>query len=106
MRDEQMRIEDIIFALKEHEKGRKNLVQKYVCLVSDVTAIQWKGNNLLEVSQFLGDDSRVKASWDMLAINGDFIVPKNHYIIRHSDGGMLVCGEETFNKRYIPYVEV
>jgi hypothetical protein len=76
--------------------------RQYASIPQVVTAIQWKGNNLMEIHNFLSDDSRIKASFDMLAINGDFIVPKNHYIIKHEDGDLMVCPERTFLKRYIP----
>jgi hypothetical protein len=101
-REEQMSIEEIIFGLRQHKKEMGKVKRQYASIPQVVTAIQWKGNNLMEVHKFIDEDVRIKASFDLLAIGGDMIVPKNHYIVRHSDGDLMVCPEKTFLKRYIP----
>jgi hypothetical protein len=102
MRDEQMSIEDIIFGLRQQKKEMAEMTRNYVSIPQKVEAIQWTGDNLMKIHRFLGGDSRVKCSIDMLAINGEIIVPFRHFIIKHKDGDLMICPEKTFMKRYIP----
>jgi hypothetical protein len=100
--EEQMSIEDIIYGLRQQKKEMEEVGQIYVAVPQKVEAIQWNGENLMKVHRFLGDNARVKCSIDMLAINGEIVVPLRHYIVKHEDGDLMICPERTFLKRYIP----
>jgi hypothetical protein len=100
--EEQMDIEDILYGVRQQKREMDKVGRSYVGIPQQIEAIQWTGDNLMKVHRFLGEDARVKCSIDMLAINGEIVVPLRHFIIKHSDGDLMICPERTFMKRYIP----
>jgi hypothetical protein len=102
VRDEQMSLFNAIYDLIGDRKEGKEVGRIYVNIPQQVEAIQWTGDNLMKVHRFLGEDARVKCSIDMLAINGEIVVPLRHFIIKHKDGDLMISPEKTFMKRYIP----
>jgi hypothetical protein len=100
--EEQMCFEDLIYGLRQQKKEMAEMNRTYVSIPQQVEAIQWTGDNLMKIHRFLGDEARIKCSVDLLAINGEIIVPFRHFIIKHKDGDLMISPERAFLKRYIP----
>jgi len=70
-----------------------------------VDAIQWTGDNSLDIADFLGIDiDEVEFTDDDMVAVGFDVCDVNEWIIRHEHetGKLTVCDDITFNKTYEP----
>ncbi len=74
-----------------------------------IEAIQWNGNNLSELRQFLADDnlyffdeSRVKGGLIVKTLEGENSASLGDYIVKGVDGEFYPCKPDVFEKTYEP----
>lgn len=78
------------------------MIKKYIKNPIPIEAIQWDGNNVEEVVNFIGKDS-AEVRGGSLYINtleGDMLATIGSYIIKGVNGEFYPCREDIFKKTY------
>ena len=72
--------------------------------VSEIQAIQYNGNNAIEVVEFVGDvigiDWYEKASLEIITNDGRMECFKNNYVVKDHKGKIKVYDIDEFEKNY------
>lgn len=77
------------------------MIKKYRKKPVTIEAIQWNGENLLEIQRFMG--STVENHWSVLIIptlEGNMYASLNDYIIKGVNGEFYPCKPDIFAKTY------
>lgn len=65
-----------------------------------VEAIQWKENNTQQVLDFFGKNHNIKVMFDMMGVDGDWVVSKGQFVVRTCDGDLFAMNRRTFERNY------
>ena len=78
--------------------------KRYVKMVSEIQAIQYNGNNAMEVVEFVGDvigiDWYENASLEIITNDGRMECFKNNYVVKDHKGKIKVYDIDEFEKNY------
>lgn len=70
-----------------------------------IEAIQWTGNNLEEIKDFMGCYEYAKKNLIIHTLEGKMIAQVNDWIIRGVQGEYYPCKPDIFEKTYEPVVD-
>ena len=70
-----------------------------------IEAIQWTGNNLEEIKDFMGYYEYAKKNLIIPTLEGKMIAQVNDWIIRGVQGEYYPCKPDIFEKTYEPVVD-
>lgn len=70
-----------------------------------IEAIQWKGNNLEEIKEFMGYYEYAKGNLITHTLEGKMIAQTNDWIIRGVQGEYYPCKPDIFELTYEPVVD-
>ena len=70
-----------------------------------IEAIQWKGDNLEEIKDFMGYYEYAKKNLIIHTLEGKMIAQVNDWIIRGVQGEYYPCKPDIFEKTYEPVVD-
>ena len=70
-----------------------------------IEAIQWTGNNLEEIKDFMGYYELAKKNLIIHTLEGKMIAQVNDWIIRGVQGEYYPCKPDIFEKTYEPVVD-
>lgn len=76
--------------------------KKYIKNPIPIEAIQWDGNNVEEVVNFIGKDSAEVRGGSLYikTLEGDMLATIGSYIIKGVNGEFYPCREDIFKKTY------
>jgi hypothetical protein len=84
-------------------KGGIKMVKKYHSKKTIVEAIQWKGNNIIEVGNFLREgkcDFFIGKEVTIFSPDGDMIALIGDFIVKISEDDFYPCNQNLFEKIY------
>ena len=70
-----------------------------------IEAIQWRGDNLEEIKDFMGYYEYAKKNLIIHTLEGKMIAQVNDWIIRGVQGEYYPCKPDIFEKTYEPVVD-
>lgn len=77
------------------------MITKYRKKPVIIEAIQWNGNNLTEIDNFVGGSLKIEESSLVIhTLEGDMEASINDYIIKGVNGEFYPCKPDIFDKTY------
>ena len=77
------------------------MVRKYRKKPVVISAMQWKGNNRSEITDFVGDSAVFdRTDLYIITLEGEMLASIGDYIIRGIDGEFYPCKSDVFRKTY------
>lgn len=77
------------------------MIRMYVKKPIPIAAVQWNGENIDEVSAFIGENiTQYNNTLTIKTLEGDMWAAVGDYILRGVNGEFYPCKEEIFKKTY------